>query len=125
MRPPAFSHRETPIAWLVVHVMPDRNLRAWLDHLPDLRLFAPLHLEVVSGNPFDHDRVQRDIERWARSRRIEIAMHLPAHFSSHPHPLDAPATGQDLYQQRLGTSVLALREQPIKPYTPPPRVYGI
>src|ERR1019366_6005762 len=105
---PVFIHRDTPAIWLVVHILPGRNLRGWLDRLPDLRLFAPLQLEVVCGSGFDRETVERDIGRWARARKVEAALHWPALPNAHPDPISELATGQDLYQRYLGKSVFSL-----------------
>lgn len=105
---PSFTQSGTSAAWLVVHVMPGRNLRAWLDRLPDLRIFAPLQLEVVRGNPCDDDVIQRDIGRWAKRRKIKVEMRWAVPFTAHQNPILAPATGQDLFRLNLGKGVLAL-----------------
>jgi len=109
---PVLWHAGDLAARLVIHVMPHRALRPWLNRLADLRLLAPLDLEVVCRAALIDD-VQTVVRRWAAARRMKVQQHYGPPFIDTPNPRLVAATGFDRYKATTGKTVHQLVRAPI------------
>lgn len=96
---------------LLLPVREGRSVPGLLAHLPDLRLLAPLEVELVAAFPYDVPAAERSLKRWWSGRQ-PIAMHRLEPFVRLANPATMRASGLDRYRATLGKDVRTLLTRP-------------